>query len=75
MSSATGPVTLLLTALVNSRELLERAEDDRVQRILEAHHKLLKNAVVAHGGQEVKWLGDGALNAGLSSTHVTVGAR
>ena len=56
-----GPVTLLFTDLVNSTELLQRAGDEQAQRIFRAHHKLLKNAVAAHGGQEVKWLGDGLM--------------
>jgi class 3 adenylate cyclase len=56
-----GPVTLLFTDLVNSTELLQRAGDEQARRIFQAHHKLLKNAVAAHGGQEVKWLGDGLM--------------
>jgi tetratricopeptide (TPR) repeat protein len=56
-----GPVTLLFTDLVNSTERLQRAGDEHAQRIFRAHHKLLKTAVAAHGGQEVKWLGDGLM--------------
>lgn len=56
-----GPVTLLFTDLVNSTELLQRAGDEQAQRIFQAHHRLLKRFVAAHGGQEVKWLGDGLL--------------
>ena len=54
-----SPVTLLFTDLVNSTELLQRAGDEQAQRIFQAHHRLLKRFVAAHGGQEVKWLGDG----------------
>src|SRR5262245_5704741 len=56
-----APVTLLFTDLVNSTELLQRVGDERAQRIFQAHHRLLKDAVAAHGGQEVKWLGDGLM--------------
>jgi len=56
-----GPVTLLFTDLVNSSELLQRAGDEQAQRIFQAHHKLLKNAIATHGGQEIKWLGDGLM--------------
>jgi class 3 adenylate cyclase/tetratricopeptide (TPR) repeat protein len=59
MSSA--PVTLLFTDLVNSTELLQRAGDEQAQRIFQAHHRLLKRCVAAHGGEEVKWLGDGLM--------------
>jgi hypothetical protein len=57
MTSA--PVTLLFTDLANSAELLRRADDAQTQRIFQAHHRLLKHFVTAHGGQEVRWLGDG----------------
>ncbi len=58
---AAAPVTLLFTDLVNSTELLQRAGDEHAQRIFQAHHRLLKRLVDAHGGQEAKWLGDGFL--------------
>jgi class 3 adenylate cyclase len=57
----TAPVTLLFTDLVSSTELLQRAGDEQAQRIFQAHHRLLKRCVEAHGGQEVKWLGDGLM--------------
>src|SRR5262245_63155735 len=53
-----APVTLRLTDLVNSTELLQRVGDEQAQRIFQAHHRLLKDTVAAHGGQEVKWLGE-----------------
>jgi class 3 adenylate cyclase/tetratricopeptide (TPR) repeat protein len=56
-------VTILFTDLVSSTELLQRAGDERAQRIFKAHHRLLSEAVQAHGGHEVKWLGDGLMVA------------
>jgi class 3 adenylate cyclase len=44
--------TILFTDLVNSVELLQRAGDEGAQRVFQAHHALLKDAVAAHGGQE-----------------------
>ncbi|MEX2245332.1 MAG: AAA family ATPase [Dehalococcoidia bacterium] len=55
--------TILFTDLVNSTELLQRAGDEQAQRIFGAHHRLLRDAVAANGGQEVKWLGDGLMVA------------
>ncbi len=55
--------TILFSDLVNSTELLQRAGDERAQRIFQTHHKLLKEAVAANGGHEVKWLGDGLMVA------------
>ncbi len=56
-------VTILFTDLVSSTELLQRAGDEQAQRIFKAHHRLLSEAVQAHGGHEVKWLGDGLMVA------------
>ena len=65
--ASSGTVTLLFTDLVNSNELLHRAGDESAQRILRAHHALLQQAVVANGGREVKWLGDGLMVAFASA--------
>ena len=56
-------MTILFTDLVGSTELVSRAGDEEAQRILRAHHGLLADAVAAHGGHEVKWLGDGLMVA------------
>jgi class 3 adenylate cyclase len=56
-------VTLLFTDLVGSTELLSRAGDEEAQRIFRAHHDLLSELASAHGGEEVKWLGDGLMVA------------
>ena len=58
-----GLVTLLFTDLVGSTELLTRAGDQEAQRIFSTHRRLLSEAVDAHGGHEVKWLGDGLMVA------------
>src|SRR5262245_42988570 len=68
------PVTLLFTDLVNSTELLQRVGDERAQRIFQAHHRLLKDTVAAHGGQEVKWLGDGLMTVFASPADAVRGA-
>jgi class 3 adenylate cyclase/tetratricopeptide (TPR) repeat protein len=58
-----GLVTILFTDLVGSTELLARAGDEAAQRIFRAHHDLLAETAAAHGGEEVKWLGDGLMVA------------
>jgi class 3 adenylate cyclase/tetratricopeptide (TPR) repeat protein len=63
MAARAQTVTILFTDLVSSTELLQRAGDERAQRIFKAHHRLLSEAVQAHGGHEVKWLGDGLMVA------------
>jgi len=56
---AAEPVTLLFTDLVNSTEPLQRVGDEQAQRVLRAHHQLLRDAV--QGGCEVKRFGDGLM--------------
>ena len=58
---ASAVVTILFTDLVGSTELLARAGDEEAQRIFRAHHSLLAETAAAHGGEEVKWLGDGVM--------------
>jgi class 3 adenylate cyclase len=59
--------TILFSDLVGSTELLQRAGDDDAQRIFKAHYQLLRNAVSANGGAEVKSLGDGLMVAFAST--------
>ncbi len=59
--------TILFTDLVNSTGLLQRAGDERAQRIVQGHHKLLQDAVAANAGRAVKWEGDGLMAAFFSS--------
>src|SRR5205085_2887392 len=51
----------LFTDLVSSTELLARAGDEKAQRVFRAHHDHLAHEASAHGGEEVKWLGDGLM--------------
>lgn len=55
--------TIIFTDLVNSTELMQRAGDEDAQRIFHAHYQLLRDAVSANGGAEVKTLGDGLMVA------------
>jgi class 3 adenylate cyclase len=46
---------------------MQRAGDDDAQRIFKAHYQLLRDAVSANGGAEVKSLGDGLMVAFAST--------
>jgi len=59
--------TILFTDLVDSTELMQRAGDEDAQRIFKAHYQLLRDAVSANGGSEVKSLGDGLMVAFTSA--------
>jgi class 3 adenylate cyclase/DNA-binding CsgD family transcriptional regulator/tetratricopeptide (TPR) repeat protein len=63
MVTQSGTVTILFTDLVRSTELLQRAGDEDAQRIFQAHQKLLRDVAERHGGDAVKWLGDGLMVA------------
>ena len=63
MDRSSGLVTILFTDLVGSTELLSRTGDEAAQRIFRAHHDLLAELATEHGGDEVKWLGDGLMVA------------
>jgi len=66
--TARAPITtILFTDLVNSTALMQRVGDERARTLFAAHHRLLSDAVAAHGGSELQWLGDGLMVA-FSST-------
>jgi DNA-binding SARP family transcriptional activator/WD40 repeat protein len=56
-----GIVFILFSDLVGSTELLDRLGDDAADELRRTHFKLLRDAVDAHGGHEVKNLGDGLM--------------
>jgi predicted ATPase/DNA-binding SARP family transcriptional activator len=56
-----GIVFILFSDLAGSTELLGRLGDDAADELRRTHFKLLRDAVDAHGGQEVKTLGDGLM--------------
>ena len=63
LSAGAAVVTLLFTDLVGSTELLGELGDDEAERLRRVHFGLLRDVAVAHGGQEVKNLGDGLMVA------------
>jgi class 3 adenylate cyclase/DNA-binding CsgD family transcriptional regulator/tetratricopeptide (TPR) repeat protein len=56
-----GLVALLFTDLVGSTDLLERLGDGAAEAIRREHFGLLRNAIAATRGREVKTLGDGVM--------------
>jgi class 3 adenylate cyclase/tetratricopeptide (TPR) repeat protein len=66
--TARAPITtILFTDLVDSTTLMQRVGDERAQKLFETHHQLLSDAVSAHGGSELQWLGDGLMVAFAST--------
>ncbi|HWW52863.1 MAG TPA: BTAD domain-containing putative transcriptional regulator, partial [Acidimicrobiales bacterium] len=56
-----GIVTILFTDTVASTSMMERLGDDEAERVRRTYFGLLRDAVAAHGGREVKNLGDGLM--------------
>ena len=62
-----APVTIVFTDIVNSTQLLQRLGDERAHHVFDAHHHVLRDAILANGGDEVKWEGDGVMAAFAST--------
>jgi class 3 adenylate cyclase len=66
--SGRSPITtIMFTDLVDSTALMQRVGDERARKLFETHHRLLSDAVSAHGGSELQWLGDGLMVAFAST--------
>jgi class 3 adenylate cyclase/DNA-binding SARP family transcriptional activator/tetratricopeptide (TPR) repeat protein len=70
----TGTVTLLFTDQVSSTETLQRLGDDAAEQLRRTHFGLLRDVAGAHGGQEVKNLGDGLMVAFASAVDAVAAA-
>jgi len=67
-------VAILFTDVVRSTEMLDRLGDEAAHEIRRRHFELLREAVGAHGGREVKSLGDGLMVVFDSPQAAAVGA-
>ena len=59
--SASVTATFVFTDLVGSTALLSRVGEERAEVLRREHFGLLRDAIAAHGGREVKNLGDGLM--------------
>ena len=51
--------TILFTDLVGHTEMMSRLGDERGRAVLREHERITRNVLKAHGGTEVKTMGDG----------------
>jgi class 3 adenylate cyclase len=56
-----GIRTVLFTDIVGSTALTQRVGDEAAMAFLEVHDKVVRDALAAHGGREVKHTGDGIM--------------
>ena len=60
-SYADAPVTLLFTDIEGSTTLTDRLGDAKAQELLRDHNRIVRQALSARGGSEVKHTGDGIM--------------
>ncbi len=58
---ADAPVTLLFTDIEGSTTLTERLGDAKAQELLRDHNRIVRQALSARGGSEIKHTGDGIM--------------
>jgi class 3 adenylate cyclase len=63
-----GLVTILFTDVEGSTALTQRLGDARARDVLREHERIVREALQAHGGAEVKALGDGFMASFGSAT-------
>ncbi|HSC46512.1 MAG TPA: nickel-binding protein [Gammaproteobacteria bacterium] len=63
----TGVRTVFFTDIVGSTNMTQRLGDERSMEVLEVHDMIVRDALKATGGREVKHTGDGIMAAFLSA--------
>ena len=90
-STSSRLITVLFTDLVGHTEMMSRLGDERGRAVLREHERITREVLKAHGGTEVKTMGDGfmasfgsvtkavecavALQKAIDERNRTVGAR
>jgi class 3 adenylate cyclase len=67
-SAASSLVTVLFTDVEGSTALTQRLGDARAREVLRGHERIVREALKAHGGSEIKALGDGFMASFTSAT-------
>ncbi len=65
---AGGLITVLFTDVEGSTALTQRLGDARARDLLREHERIVREALKAHGGSEVKTMGDGFMASFSSAT-------
>ncbi len=61
--SPSGLVTILFTDMEGSTALTERLGDAKARDLLREHERMVREALKAHGGSEIKTMGDGFMTS------------
>ena len=63
-----GLVTILFTDMEGSTTLTQRLGDAKAQEVLRTHNTIVRDALKAHGGTEIKHTGDGIMASSHSAS-------
>jgi class 3 adenylate cyclase len=63
-----GLVTILFTDMEGSTTLTQRVGDAKAHDVLRTHNRIVRDALKAHGGSEVKTMGDGFMASFASAS-------
>jgi len=63
-----APLTILFTDVEGSTALTQRLGDAKAREVLRAHERIVRDALRAHGGAEIKAMGDGFMASFSSAT-------
>ena len=66
--AAADVYTILFTDIESSTELTQRLGDAKAQEVVHAHNQIVREALSAHGGNEIKHTGDGIMASFSSSS-------
>jgi len=69
-----GLVTILFTDMQGSTTLTQRVGDARAQEVLRTHNRIVRDALKAHSGSEIKHTGDGIMASFASASRALGGA-
>jgi class 3 adenylate cyclase len=63
-ATGTGaPVTIIFTDMTGSTPMTQRLGDAKAQEVVRAHNLIVRQALRAHGGREIKHTGDGIMGS------------
>ena len=67
-SPSSAPLTILFTDMASSTALTQRLGDAKAQEILRTHNTIVREALKAHDGSEIKHTGDGIMASFAASS-------
>ncbi|MEO6196652.1 MAG: adenylate/guanylate cyclase domain-containing protein [Dehalococcoidia bacterium] len=66
--AAGAPVTILFTDITGSTPMTQRLGDAKAQEVVRTHNTIVRRALRAHGGRDIKHTGDGIMGSFASAT-------